>query len=140
MLIDEFKKANIQAMKDKDQVVKNIIGIVMNKYMMQGIEKRTTGQEMTDADMVNIIQKTIKELAEEAENYTKVGNKASADNAKKQSEFIALYLPQMMSAEEIKAVIMAQEDRGIPNIMKLFKAEYAGKADMRLVQEVLKSI
>ena len=140
MIIDEFKKANIEAMKSRDMVVKNIIGIVMNKYMVLAIDKRANSQEATDVDMVSIIQKTIKELAEEAENYAKVGNSLASENAKKQSEFIAKYLPQMMGVEEIKKIILAQEDQSMPNIMKLFKNEYAGKCDMRLVQEVLKSL
>ena len=140
MLIDKIKEANVQAMKDRDSVAKGIIGIVMNKYMVQEIEKRTTSEKMTDADLVAIIQKTIKELAEEAENYNKVGKTDARDNAKRQSEVIAAFLPAMMSEDEIKRIILAQNDKSIGNVMKLFKTEYAGKCDMRVVQEVLKKI
>ena len=73
MIIDEIKKDNVQAMKDKDVVARTIYGVVINKFMLQNIEKRKTGGEMVDADMVAILQKTIKELDEEAENYNKAG-------------------------------------------------------------------
>ena len=44
----------------------------------------------------------------------------------------------MLSEEEIYEIISKQEDKSIPNIMKLFKQNYAGKVDMSLVNLVLK--
>ena len=140
MLIDEIKKDNVQAMKDKNALARAIYGVVMNKVMLAGIEAKAKGQELADSDVVQILQKTIKELTEEKENYEKVGNTSEAETLTRQIEIIKAYLPQMMSQEEIKSVIMGLEDKTIPNVMKHFKANYAGKCDMRLVQEVLKSI
>ena len=54
MIIDEIKKDNVQAMKDKNSIARTIYGVVVNKYMLQNIEKRKTGGEITDADMVAI--------------------------------------------------------------------------------------
>ncbi len=140
MLIDEFNKANIEAMKARDMVSKNIIGIIKNKYMLLSIEKKAAGKTADDADMTAIIQKTSKELAEESENYLKAGNPKGSEEALKQKAFIEKFLPAMMSAEEIKNVIAAQEDKSVPNIMKLFKSQYAGKCDMKLVGDVLKKM
>jgi len=136
MIIDEIKKDNVQAMKDKNVVARTIYGIVVNKFMLQNIEKRKTGGEMTDADMVAILQKTIKELEEEAENYKKAGNEEQANTILLQKEVIVKYLPQMMSEEEIKAEIEKLEDKSIPNVMKYFKANFAGKVDMGLVSKI----
>ena len=140
MINDELKKANIQAMKDKDTVARSIYSVVLNKTMLEGIKKREKGEELTDADVVQILQKTIKELTEEKENFAKVGNTEQADILAKQIEIVNGYLPQMMSADEIKNVILTLEDKTVPFVMKHFKANYAGKCDMRLVQEVLKNI
>ena len=41
---------------------------------------------------------------------------------------------------KIKNVILSLEDKTIPFVMKHFKTNYAGKCDMRTVQEVLKSL
>lgn len=136
MIIDEIKKDNVQAMKDKNQVARTIYGVVVNKFMLQNIEKRKVGQEMTDADMVAILQKTIKELSEEAENYSKVGNTSQVEEINTQKKILEKYLPQMMSEDEIRAVIAAMEDKSIPSIMKHFKANYAGKVDMQLVNKI----
>ena len=140
MIIDEVKKANMQAMKDRDMVARNIYSVLLNKFMLEGIKRRETGKEMVDADYVQILQKTIKELSEEAENYRKVNHQTQVEEIEKQIKLVESYLPKMMTEEEIKNVILSLDDKSIPNVMKHFKANYAGKCDMRMVQEVLKSM
>lgn len=140
MIIDEIKKQNIEAIKSKDQNARAIYGIVINKYMLLNVEKRSKEQEVTDVDMVQILQKTIKELTDEAENYAKVGNTAEVENINRQKEMLNTFLPKMLSEEEIKDIILALEDKSIPSVMKHFKANYAGKCDMGLVQKVLKTL
>ena len=46
----------------------------------------------------------------------------------------------MMDKEEIKNIINSLPDKTIPTVMKHFKTNYAGKVDMREVQEDLKSL
>lgn len=140
MINDELKKANVQAMKDKDMVARSIYSVVLNKTMLENIKKREKGEELTDADVVQILQKTIKELTEEKENFDKVGNSEQSATLTRQIEIIKGYLPQMMSADEIKEIILGLEDKTVPFVMKYFKANYAGKCEMRTVQEVLKNI
>ena len=136
MLIDEIKKDNVQAMKDHDSVARAIFGVVMNKVLLNSIELKKDGKEQADSDVVQIIQKTIKELTEERESYLKVKNETEAGNIAKQIEIISKYLPKMMTEEEIMAVINSLEDKSIPSVMKHFKANYAGKVDMSLVSKI----
>ena len=136
MLIDEIKKENIQAMKDKNALARAIYGVVTNKVMLLNIELKKDGKELADSDVVQILQKTIKELTEEKENYIKAGNMNEAENVEKQKEMLVKFLPQMLSEEEIKNIIAGMEDKSIPSIMKHFKAEYAGKVDMGLVNKI----
>ena len=136
MIIDEIKKDNVQAMKDKNALARAIYGVVMNKVLLASIEAKKDGKELNDTDVVQILQKTIKELTEEKENYIKAGNTVEAENIEKQKEILTKYLPQMLSEEEIKNIINAMEDKSIPSVMKHFKANYAGKVDMSLVNRV----
>lgn len=136
MIIDEIKKDNVQALKDKNTSARIILGVLSNKYLLQSIEKRKSGGEMTDADMVAILQKTIKELNEEAENYAKVNNQAQVEEISRQKAVVEKYLPQMMSEDEIRNIIANMEDKSMPSIMKHFKANYAGKVDMQLVNKI----
>lgn len=140
MIIDEIKKQNIEAIKSKDQTARAIYGIVINKYMLLNVEKRSKEQEVTDVDMVQILQKTIKELTDEGENYAKVGNTEEVANVNRQKEMLNAFLPKMLSEEEIKDIILKLDDKSIPSVMKHFKANYAGKCDMGLVQKVLKTL
>lgn len=140
MIIDEIKKANLQAMRDRDSNLRAIYGVVLNKHLQATIDARTSGKSVDDAEMVRILQKTIKELTEEAENYGKVGNTAESEKILAQRKVLEGFLPQMMSEEEVKAVILSLEDRSIPFVMRYFKQNHDGKCDMRTVQTVLKSL
>lgn len=138
MIIDEIKKDNVQAIKDKNTTARTILGVINSKYLLLTIEKRKAGAEATDVDMVAILQKTIKELNEEAENYKKVGNITQVEEINAQKSIIEKYLPKMLSEEEIRNIIANMEDKSIPSVMKYFKAEYAGKVDMQLVNKIAK--
>lgn len=140
MLYEKIKHANIQAMKDKDSVARSIYSVLLNKIMLENIKKREKGGEVEDADISNILQKTIKELSEEKENYAKVGNSEEVTLIEKQIEIASSYLPKMMSREEIAQEINSLQDKSIPTVMKHFKQNFNGKCDMRLVQEVLKGL
>ena len=126
MILDEINKANIEALK--------------NKCKLMEIEKRTKGEEITDVDCIQILQKTIKELTEEQENYKKVNNQIEVQNISKQKAVLEKFLPKMMDKEEIKNIINSLEDKSVPTVMKHFKANYAGKVDMKDVNEVLRSL
>lgn len=140
MIEEQIKKANVEAMKNKDTVARAFYSVLMNKIMLEKINKREKGQEITDADVSNIIQKMIKELNDEKENYQKAGNMEEVAHLEKQLEIAKTYLPKMLSREEIKAEIMKLDDKSIPVVMKHFKANFNGQVDMRLVQEVLKEL
>lgn len=140
MIIDEIKKANIQAMKDRDTNARAIYSIVMNKHLVLSVDKKQKGEEVSDAETLSLIQKTIKELIEEKETYASAGRQEQVDSLSAQIAVLEKFLPQQMSAEEIKAEILKLEDKSIPAVMKHFKVNFAGKCDMKLVQDVLKTL
>ena len=138
MILDEIKKANMTALKEKNQTARAIYSVVMTKAMLETVKKREKGEELTDADMTQILQKTIKELTDEANSYKTAGKTEQAEEVEKQKEIIEKYLPKMISEQEIYDIISKQDDKSIPAIMKFFKANYAGKVDMSKVSAVLK--
>lgn len=140
MIVEEIKKANVQALKDKNVVLRNIYSVVLNKIMLESIKKREKGEEITDPDVVQILQKTIKELTEEKENYLKVSNTVEAGNMDVQIDCLKGYLPEMLSEEKIKEIILGLEDKSIGSVMKFFKQEYNGKCDMNTVRNVLANL
>ena len=136
MLIDELNKANIEALKARDQVARAIYSVLLSKYKTLDIELKSQGKEATDQDMVKLISKTIKELDEEKEAYEKAGRSEEVQNIKTQKALIEKYLPQLMSEEEIRKIISSLDDKSIPSVMKHFKANYDGQVDMSLVSKI----
>ena len=140
MLIDELKAANINAMKARDNTARAVLSVVLTKYKNQEVELRAQGKEIGDKELLAIIQKVLKELADEKDGYLKVNNQERADNVARQEEVLSSYLPKQLSEEEIKNIILSLDDRSVPNVMKHFKMNYAGQVDMSLVNSVLRSL
>ncbi len=140
MLYDEIKKANVNAMKEKDVVARSFYSVVLNKIKLEEIRKREKGENLEDGDIYVIMGKCIKELEDEKSGYEKVGNSDEVANIARQIEIASAYLPKMLSDDEIKDVILSLPDKSVPTVMKHFKANYAGRCDMRKVQEVLKGL
>ncbi len=134
----ELKKAKMMALKNKDINAQAVLGVVIANYQKAESDKRVKNQEMTDADMVSIISKVVKELEEERNMYASANKPEQADASQKQMDYIKAYLPKMMDEAEIRDVISKLEDKSIKNIMMTFKSQYAGKADMSLVSKIAK--
>ncbi len=140
MLLQDLQKANINAMKAHDQNARAILSVVISRCKLLEVELRAKGNELTDADVLGIIQKIIKELADEKDGYIKTNNLERAKLIDEQAEIIKVYLPKQLTEEEILAEINKLEDKSIPSIMKHFKTNFAGKVDMSLVSRLARGI
>ena len=98
MIIDEIKKDNVQAMKDKNVLARAIYGVVMNKVLLANIEAKKDGKELADTDVVQILQKTIKELTEERENFNKIDISPKPDSLLR----IAIHVKKIDKEQSIK--------------------------------------
>lgn len=140
MLIDEIKKANMQALKDKDKATRAALSTVINKYMLLNVENKAKGKETTDADVISILQKSVKELEEEKNMFVKAARQDKIDKMNIQINAVKKYLPEMMSEDEIRKIISGLEDKSVKSVMAYFKENYAGKVEMAKVSQVLRSL
>lgn len=138
MLIEQLKQANINALKNHQTNVRNLLSVILNKVKLAEINARAAQKELADADVVQILLKTQKELEEERAGYEKVGNAERVAMIKEQQSCLDTFLPKMMSFDEIKAEISKLDDKSIPYVMRHFKTNFAGKCDMRTVQTAAK--
>lgn len=136
MLIDEIKKANIQAMKDHDPNARTAFSMVISSY--QALLTSGKAGEVEDADVVKIIMKFSKELDEERQGYLEANRLEEAEAIAKQKEAIAKFLPKLLSEDEVRAIIASLPDKSIPSVMKHFKANYSGQVDMGMVSKIAK--
>ncbi|MDE7329173.1 MAG: GatB/YqeY domain-containing protein [Clostridia bacterium] len=142
MDIDFFKKEKVVKMKEKDKDGVSALNVIINKIMLASIEKRAKGETLAEGDILSLLQKTEKELLEEKSGYEKAGaNYADkVESLDKQIATIKSYLPKLMTADEIKEVILSLEDKSVPSVMRHFKSNFAGKCDMKLVNEILRNL
>ena len=131
------------AMRAKDQVSLSTIRLINAAIKQFEVDERT---EADDAKVISILTKMVKQRKDSAKIYTEAGRQDLADKENAEIEILNLYLPQMMSAEEIKTAVEAavaetgasgMADMG--KVMGVLKTRLAGKADMGEVNKVLKA-
>ncbi|MFA6624372.1 MAG: GatB/YqeY domain-containing protein [Bacilli bacterium] len=137
--IIDLKKAKMQALKEHDADKQSVLGVLIAGYQKTEIDKKVKGEEMTDADMVSLLNKVLKELEDEKKMYVDGNRLDEAASIDKQMLIIKSYLPLMMSEEEITKIIEGLSDKSIKSVMAEFKTKYAGKVDMGLVSKVARS-
>ncbi|MBR6516025.1 MAG: GatB/YqeY domain-containing protein [Bacilli bacterium] len=136
MLIDELKKAQMEALKTKDTLKRSVLQIVTGKVKLAEIEKRTKNEALTDDDVLLVINKVIKELDEEILAFKNANRLEKVEELTLQKQILEAYLPAKLTEEEIREIINSLEDKSMPNIMKHFKLNYLGKCDMKLVNKL----
>ena len=134
----ELKKEKMKALKEHDVNKQNVLGVIISSFQKAEIDKKAKGQELSDADIVSLLNKVLKELEDEKAMYLS-GNKIDEVQASEaQIAIVKSYLPEMMSKEEIRTIIESLPDHSIKAVMIEFKNKYAGKADMGLVNQIAK--
>ena len=108
------------------------------------IEKKGRGEaaEITDGDVQEVATKEVKRRKEAQEIFTQAKRLDLAEKEQGEIAILSHYLPAQMSKEEVGAVI----DRAIKSagsdfgsVMKEAMKELKGKADGKLVGEIIKS-
>lgn len=138
MLIDDIKKANLMAMKEKNQAKRSAYSSIISRYQL--LKAKDLSKEIRDEDVLSLIQKVVKELDEEIDSYQKAGREESVLEIQKQKDALKEFIPAQLSEEEIKEIILSLPEKSIPTVMKHFNINYRGKVDMSLVNKVLKGL
>lgn len=140
MIFDDLKKAKMQAFKDKNQDARAVLEAVISRCMLQSVELKASGKELTDTETLTNIQKVVKELEEERLSFKEAGRDEKVLSLTNQIDFISSFLPKQLSEDEIKEIILGLSDKSMPAVMKHFKTNYQGKCDMGLVSKIAKSL
>lgn len=139
MIFEDLKKANMEAMKNKDSVARGVYSVLINKCMLKSVDLKAQGSLLSDGDTLVLINKTIKELEEELETYKKASREEKIKEIEYQKNLLVKYLPQLMSEGEIKSEIEKLSDKSLKNVMIYFKNNFQGKCDMKLVSNIAKN-
>ena len=133
------------AMRARDVVRRDTIRLVQAAIKNVEIERR--GAELSDADVVVIMQRQVKQRHESITQYEQVKRSDLADVERAELAVIEAYLPQQMSREEIVVTARAMieqlgargpSDRG--KVMGGLMGQLRGKADGATVNAVVSEL
>lgn len=103
--------------------------------------------EVSDADIVRIIQKLVKQRKESAGIYTQQNRPELAENELAEASAMEVYLPKQLGEAEVEAelkAIIAEVGASKPSdmgkVMGVATKRLAGQADGRLISTIVKRL
>lgn len=130
------------AMKSKDDRMLNTVRDLKARIKTREIEK---GDQLTEAEFIKLVQTAAKQRKEAMELYEQ-GNRPELVKAEQEElTILETYLPQMMSEEEMEALVsQVITETGASSMAELGKVmgplmkASAGKADGKRLQQIVR--
>ena len=145
---DAISNAQKEALKAKDKTALSTIRLITAALKDRDIAARTkgSGDGISDDEILSMLQTMIKQRAESVKLYNQ-GNRpelAAAEN--EEIRVIQQFLPQQLSAEELKDAIAqaitssgAESVKDMGKVMAVLKADYAGQIDFGVASGIIKN-
>jgi uncharacterized protein YqeY len=131
------------AMRARDPARLSAVRLLLAAMKQKEVDERV---ELSDADVLGIIDKMVKQRRESIAQYEKAARADLAAVEKFEIEVVSAYLPQQLSQAEVEQAIAAAvaesgasgvKDMG--KVMALLKPRLAGRADMGRVSGQVKA-
>jgi uncharacterized protein len=142
-------KARIQAdmanaMRAGDAEKRNALRMLLAAIKQVEVDER---RALSDADVVSVLTRQVKQLRESVADAEKSGRNALATQVQAELAIIESYLPQMISREEVRAraeeiidQLGARDPKAMGQVMGRLMPELKGQADGRVVTEVVREL
>ena len=142
----DLKSAMFAKKELEVSVLRQLLAAVLNKEK----EKRFKSKEekeayLTDQEFMEVILSEAKKRREAIDLFTKGGRADLAEKEKRELEILGKYMPEQMTAEEIKKLVMeaiskvgAKEMKDMGKVMAELMPKVKGKADGNLVGSIVK--
>ena len=117
------------ARKSQDKPGTLLLSTVLSEVKNKKIELR---RDPVDADVIDVVRKSIKRRRESVEMYTKGGRQDLADKETSEAKALEKYLPAQVSDEELRAAVKAAIAGGatqIGAVMGKVLPQFKGRAD-----------
>jgi len=131
------------AMRAKDSARLGTIRLLQAAMKQKEVDERV---ELDDIMVIAIVDKLIKQRKDSVAAYQSAGRQDLADIESAEMAVLQAYLPQRLSAEEVKqavnaivAELGANGPGDMGKVMAAVKAQLAGKADMGEVSAAVKA-
>lgn len=143
MLEQKIANDYIQAMKERNTIKSAVLSFL--RAQLKNVRIDSKAQELSDADVVVVLKKQIKQRQESIVQFEKGGREDLVQKEKSEMAILQEYLPQQASAEECEAAVRAaiaelgatsMKDMG--NVMKAVLAKFEGRADNKVVSDLVR--
>lgn len=132
------------AMKDRDQVRLDTIRFLQSAIKNREIELRPN--EITDDEILAVVKKLVKQRKESIEQFQAAGRTDLVDKETAELKVLDGYLPSQMNRDEVEKLVIAaiakvgaKTPKEMGAVMKEVLAQAAGRADNKIVSELVKS-
>lgn len=136
-----------QAMLNKQKDVLESLRAIKSAILLLKTGKDAVNGEVPESAEIAMLQKLVKQRKEAADIYIGQNRQDLADEELFQASVIECYLPKQMSREEIEvevraivAEVGATSPKDMGKVMGQASKRFAGKADNRMVSEIVKVI
>lgn len=136
----------ISAMKAKETVKLASLRAIKAAIMLAKTAEGATG-EVSEQDIVKIIQKLVKQRKESAQQYNDAGRPELAENELAEAAAMEVYLPKQLSEAEVEEqlkVIIAEVGASKPSdmgkVMGTATKRLAGLAEGRVISALVKKL
>jgi uncharacterized protein YqeY len=131
------------AMRAKDSARLSTVRLLLAAMKQREVDERI---ELTDPDVVAIVEKMIKQRRESIAQFEKASRQDLADKEKAEIQVLSGYLPQQLGDAEIQKEISsviaetgASGAKDMGKVMAVLKGRLAGRADMGKVSGLVKA-
>jgi len=132
------------AMRARDARRTQTLRMAMAAAQNKRIELR---RDLTDADMLDVVGKQIKQRRESIEMFRSGGREEKAADEQAEAEILAEFLPEQLSDEEVEALVQrAIADSGasgpaeMGKVMGLLAPQTKGRVDGRALSETVRRL
>lgn len=132
------------AMKAKESEKVSALRFLQSALKNKEIDARPA--TATEEDFIGVVKKSVKQRRESIEQFQNAGRQDLADNEMRELKIIEVYLPQMLSDEQVTQLIEkaiaelgATSIKDMGNVIKKVQVLAAGNADNRTVSEKVKA-
>ena len=136
----------VAAMKEKNAVKLASLRAIKAAILLAKTAEGGNG-EVSDADIVKIIQKLVKQRKESAQQYNDAGRPELAANELAEVAEMEVYLPKQLTEDEVKAELVqiiaevgATKPQDMGKVMGVATKKLAGLADGRAISATVKKL
>lgn len=144
MLYDKINKDMMVAMKSHDKDTLSTIRLLKSAIDLQKINNKL--DSVTDELVIEVASKQVKQHKESIIEFRNANRNDLADKLENEIKIISNYLPEQLSKEEIEKeidrifdLVKPESKKDMGKIMKEANISLKGKADFKLVSEMVNS-